>query len=299
MLDPTLSVVVAAQEARLTIAACLDSLLGQNQVAGLQIIVADGSRDGTADFVASHYPAVTLVRRPYPCSLPHLLGAGLALAQGQIVAITEGHCRFPPEWAEAVLRAHQATDGPVIGGAVEPGEGLRLTAWALYFADYGQFMRPLPAGPAREMPGENVSFKRPVLAAAGKDFATEGFWKTFFCWSLEQAGHPLLAEPAIAVTYHRHIGLGQMVRRRLRHGRCFGGMRARDLSPGRRLLLAAAGPLLPLLLAWRLWRNVWPKRRYRRQFLLAFPLAYLAILAWSAGEWWGNLIGPGRSCQYV
>ncbi|MBZ0303504.1 MAG: hypothetical protein K8J31_27435, partial [Anaerolineae bacterium] len=249
----------------------------------------------TGDLIARHYPILPLICLPYRASLPHLLGAGLKQAGGKIIAITEAHCVFPPDWATRVIAAHTAITTPVIGGAVEPGKGLSRSAWALYFADYGQFMQPLQPGPAVEMPGENVSFKADVLA--GHDFAASGFWKTFFCQSVEQSGHPLIAEPSIVIYYNRQLTGTQIVRRRWQHGRCFGGMRER--TPIKRLLFGLSGLSLPALLTYRFFRKVWPKARYRREFLLALPTALLAILSWSIGEWWGNLSGTGNSCNYV
>jgi glycosyltransferase involved in cell wall biosynthesis len=268
----------------------------------MQIVVVDGSQDDTAGVVAQQFPNLRLIQKSFPCSLPHLLGAGLVEAQGDIVAITEAHCVFPPDWARAVIAAHEQESVSVIGGVVEPGPELGWSDWALYFADYGQFMKPLRSGVAQEIPGENVSFKSSVLKAAqhaGANFERDGFWKTFFCRRLQQTGQPLVSVPDIVVFYNRRMSLTATVTRRLRHGRCFGGMRARQSSVGRRSMVAIGGGLLPVLIFVRLWRNVWPKRRYRREFIVSLPLSLTAVLAWSVGEWWGTLFGTGNACDYV
>ena len=299
---PSLSIIVTAQEARHTIVPCINSLLSQAASDDLQIIIVDGSRDGTAELAARQFPGLQLLQQSPPCSLPHLLGLGIKAAQGDIIAVTEAHCVFPPGWFRAVVTAHRRYPGPVIGGAVEPGPELGWSDWALYFADYGRFMQPLTPGPASEMPGENVSFKRAALEKAqseGSDFVRDGFWKTFFCNMLRQTGHSLLAAPEVVVFYNRRLTARQIVNRRLTHGRCYGGRRARQVSLPRRTLIALGGWLLPPLLAVRLWSNVWPKGRYRREFILSLPISLAAIIAWSAGEWWGNLLGIGNSCDHV
>ena len=67
----------------------------------------------------------------------------------------------------------------------------------------------------------------------------------------------------------------------------------------RRAGYALAAWLLPFIFLARVIKAVAPKRRYLRQFLLSLPLAVLAIVAWSAGEFWGYLTGAGGSCAHV
>lgn len=296
--DPRLSCVVALQQARQPLASCLDSLRAQIDPDGavLELIVVDGSPGDAAARLAPRYPDVTFLRASTARSLPVLHGLGIAVARGDLVAITEAHCTFLPGWVATAIAAHAATDSPVIGGAVEPGERLRPLDWALYFCDYGQFLPPLAAGPTRDLPGNNVVFKRAILDRV-TDIERRGFWKTFFCQQLVAEGRTLFAEPRLVVRYHRRLGLPQLVRRRFLHGRCFGGMRAERSGPARRALYALTGPLLPWLLLLKVARRVWPKGRHRRRFLRTLPWSALIVAVWSAGEWIGNLRGAGRSCS--
>lgn len=297
---PRLSVVVALQQARQPLVACLESLCAQVDPGGTapELIVVDGSPDGAAAGLVLRYPDVTFLRASKARSLPVLHGIGLAAARGDLVAITEAHCTFAPGWAAAAITAHDATESPAIGGAVEPGEGLRSLDWALYFCDYGQFLSPLVMGPTRDLPGNNVVFKRTVLDR-GADLDRCGFWKTFVCQQLAAEGWILLAEPGLVVRYHRRLDLRQLTRRRFLHGRCFGGMRAQRGRPGQRAFYVLTGPLLPWLLLLKLARRVWPKGRYRRRFLLTLPWSIVIVVVWSVGEWVGNLRGPGRSCSVL
>jgi glycosyltransferase involved in cell wall biosynthesis len=298
MLAPELSVVVATQNAHDTVAACLDSLLGQSGLAdgALEIIVVDGSADGTAALVAMRYPQLTPLRPIGTAGLPWLFGIGIARASGQLIALTEGHCTFPPNWAVAAIAAHHATDSPVIGGAVEPGCELSPLDWALFCCDYGQFLPPLQAGPTTDLPGNNIIFKRAILGSADS-FASAGFWKTFFVHQLAAKGLATLAEPRLAVVYHRHASLAQIIRRRYDHGRCFGAMRAPTMAPLRRAIYALAGPLLPWLLTYRLVQRMRAKPAYWVRFAAVLPRAFLMLLLWSIGEWVGHLAGAGRSCE--
>jgi len=64
-------------------------------------------------------------------------------------------------------------------------------------------------------------------------------------------------------------------------------------------LRIATAPGLPVLFCARIVRVVLPKRRYRREFILAFPVIMLATITWALGELVGYLGGPGRSCRHV
>jgi glycosyltransferase involved in cell wall biosynthesis len=297
---PELSVIVALQNARDSVAACLDSLLAQADLpeGALEIILVDGSQDGTAEFVSEHYPQLTLLQPPDVISLPELLGVGIMKAQGRLVAITEGHCTFARDWAAAAIAAHTETDCLVIGGVVEPGEELRALDLALYFCDYGQFLLPVTPGSTNDLAGNNVIFKQEVLQQ-GDDFAKTGFWKTFFCHQLEAQGQTFIALDRLLVYYHRCISLNQLLRRRYIHGRCFGAMRAQRCSSTQRVLYTLTGPLLPGLLTYKLIRKVWYKARYRRKFLFVLPFSFFILLFWSIGEWTGNLFGAGQSCRLL
>jgi len=295
---PQFSVVVAWQHAGQPLASCLASLRAQTGLpaGAIEVIVASGLQ-GKAD--PGGYPqpdtGACLVEADGG-SLPILHGLGIAASRGRLVALTEAHCTFPPDWATLAIAAHGRSDAAAIGGAVEPGASLRAPDWALYFCDYGQFLPPLTAGPTRDLPGNNVVFRRDVLDRA-PEAGRVGFWKTFYCLQLADEGHLLLADPSLVVSYHRRLSPAGIVRRRFVHGRCFGAMRARRSSRARRVLFALAGPAVPWLMLARLVRRAWPKRRFRRQLLGTMPLALLCLFVWAVGEWMGNLFGAGCSCS--
>lgn len=237
------------------------------------------------------------IRLPHPASLPQLLGAALARARGEIIAITDATCAVDEHWVPAILAAHAAPH-PVIGGVVEP-DGLRsLVDWAAYFYDYGRFMAPMAARAARLVPGINISLKRSALTT-GRRFVEGEFWKGQWCQHLQAEGISLYLNPEIVVRYRKSFTFRSFLCRWFHHGQCFAGMRLTQLSALERGVYFLGSPLLPLVFCWRFLRDVLPKRRYRRQLVRCFPLIVLAMVSWALGEWVGYLCGPGASCQQV
>ena len=186
----------------------------------------------------------------------------------------------------------------VIGGAVEFRSSARLVDWTAYFCEYGQFMRPLTEGKVNELPGNNVSFKRWALEKAS-EFTQNGFWKTYWCRALQKKGITLVSKPSIIVYYNKSYSLKPFLIRRFRHGRCFAGMRIVEISFLARAFYVLGSPILPFVFLVRLIGTLLPKQRYRREFVLSFPISVLAIIMWSIGEFCGYVAGPGQSCSYV
>ena len=235
----------------------------------------------------------------FPYSLPRLLGQGLAAASADIIAITEAHTTVAPDWAEAVLKAHHENTATIIGGIVEPKALESLSDWALYYADYGQFLPPYDSHHATEVPGNNVSFKRAIFPADRSQFLDSGFWKTFYVDEQKRQGHNSVQISTIIAYYNRRISLLQLLHRRFTHGRCFGGMQAETKRWYWRGLFAILGLLLPLILFWRQMRKLWVKKSHRGRIMRVSPAIGLAVLAWSLGEWWGTIKGKSRSCNFV
>lgn len=264
---------------------------------GVELILAYSSDDPRFTDPSRKYSEFVVIRRPAATTLPSLLGAALARATGEIIAITDATCEVPEDWATEILKAH-AAPYPVIGGSVEPNGLRRVINWASYFCDYGQFMRPLAEGAVTELPGNNISVKRWVLER-GKEFVAPQFWKTYWCRRLQAEGISLCSVPSIVVYYRKSFRLLPYLLHRFHNGRCFAGMRLVELSRARRALYVAAAPALPVVLTARmLWKTL-AKRRHLAELALSLPVSLLAILCWALGELCGYLTGPGLSCDHI
>lgn len=294
-----ISVVVAAQEGEANPAACLQSLIGQEGVDPdlLEIILVDG-RLGGGVVEGVDASRIVVIKAADGPSLPELFGRGIPRCRGDLVALTESHAVFPADWARSASVVHEETAAAAIGGAVTAGDLRGQLDWALYLVDYSAFVLPFEARETDDLPGCNVLFERRVLPQ-DQEMISIGFWKTFLCRQLAARGEKLWLDPRLVVLYNRRKTGREWIRRRWVHGRCFGGMRARNLTLVRRLVIAVLAPALPPILMIRMWRRLWAKERVRRQFLANLMSALLAHTVWVAGEWVGNLMGPGDSCLEV
>jgi glycosyltransferase involved in cell wall biosynthesis len=299
-IDVKLSVVIAAHDASAAIETCLAALEIQCRDAGIEVIVADSSTDGTPSLVSARFPWVKLLHFDEPLTVPALRGRGIAIARGEIIAILDPYSIAAEDWVARVLAAHAEHPHAVIGGSV----GLYRAAdsshsmWTLYLNEYGLFMPPIVRGETWIVPGSNVAYKRAALF----DGATPRypvFWKTFANWDIERDRSPLWLEPTIRVELFKPIPLSDYLRTRYHHGRCFAGLRVRQASALVRVARALSTPLVPVLLLWRWTRGFWPKRRERARFLLTVPAQFVLFSVWAWGEAVGYLNGSGDTCEQL
>lgn len=296
--SPVLSVVIAAHNAAAVIARCLAALCAQAGPGRVEVIVADSSTDGTTEAVRTEFPSVHLLHFDQPLTIPQLRGKGIAVAQGQIIAILDPFSVVARDWSSQLIKAHRERPNLAIGGAVElyDAESRSLADWATYLNEYGLFTPPVAEGEVNLLPGSNISYKRRALFD-GQRPAREEFWKTFVNWEIERTGSPLWLAPGMVVRLWKPVRFWDFFRTRYDHGRCFAAMRAARAGRLERLLRAATAPLLPALLLWRLGCPFWTKRRYRLKFAATAPLQLLLLASWACGEMAGYWRGSGRSCS--
>lgn len=284
-----LSIVVAADEAGPGLRRCLDALGAQVDPARMEVIVADGSASGARLHDGSQW--LTTVRLRSGVGVPHLWNAGMEAAQGNIIALTIEQCVPAPDWTASMLRAHSAGYA-AIGGAIEPGIGLSLAGWAIYFCRYSRYMLPAVAEFHDDLAGDNCSYKRTALEGLSGVIAA-GFWETFVHRAMRDRGQQLRLDPSIVVSYEGPVPFWGFLCRRFDHARLFAARRRQMMPRGQRWARAAASPIVPLVLLRRIGARVWNKGR-RGKFLASLPLLLALLVSWATGEGVGYLFGGKR-----
>jgi len=287
-----LSVVVASHNALSSVEDCLAALFRQHSKESIDFIVVDNSTDGTTEVIRRRFPDITLIERPPSELIPQLWSEGIRQSKGDIVAITTSHFIPAMSWIEEILKAHE-TPSSAVGGAIENHQDAGLIDWAIYFCRYSKFMLPLTGGVVAEIAGDNASYKREGLNRHEHTWQN-GFWEPAVHDALRQGGAQLLLAPSIVVYHKRSFGVSGFLIQRLQHGRQFGGWRASELSKLNRMLFVALSPAIPIVLLFRMARQVVRKRRHLSKFVFCFPLIAIFTLSWTLGELTGYLFGSTK-----
>ena len=293
-----MSVVAFARDARETIAEALRSLAGQEGIDRAEVIVADGSSDGTTAIVAG-FPWVRHLRLP-PGTMPALKGAAIREARGEIVAILDPTDAAEAGWIRAIVAGLADPSVTAVGGTVVLGGPRTGANAAAYLFEYGAFNPPVAAGATQgDLPGNNCAYRASALLDTCGDLLAGGFWKPFFHARIRERGGQLHIHPALQVqhlTRHRLLPFG---RARFHYGRCFGAMRIARARGPLRVLYVLAAPAVPALLFLRHVARALRHPGNRRLLPRALPALLAVCFFWGVGEMLGTWLGPGRSCARV
>jgi len=205
---------------------CVQSLLAQQGIADLQIVVVDSSADGTAERLQRDFPTVEVIGLAQQTPQSIARNIGVARTHAPFVAITDHDCVVPPDWLVRLLAHHREGEYAAVGGAVGNGTPTNVIGTASYLIEFNEF---LPIGGPRlvtMLPHCNVCFRREVFTTVGPfRAAPPGAEDLVFNFLISQRGGRILFDPAIVVQHlnrtaflrflsHQHLlGFGSAVAR--------------------------------------------------------------------------------------
>lgn len=296
---PALSIVVASVNEWPSLVQCLASLAKLHERERCEVIVVRSAPRQEARQIATEHPGVRVIACPNPEPVPRLRSLGLRAARGAIVATAEDHFVYDEQWGVRILAAHRARLHVAIGGAVENASRDRVVDWAAYIAEYGKFMLPLPPGPAADLPGPNVSYKRGPLEEACGDLLDRGVWENLLYDRLRARGLGLYADPAILAYHAKRFGFREFLAQRYHFGRSYAATRVAGSPAVTRAFRVTIALFLPPLFLWRYAVALGRKRRGIAPLVKASPLLAVFAVAWSVGEFLGYAFGDGGSSLRV
>jgi hypothetical protein len=283
---PPLSAVIAVRDGIDEIAPVLAALLPQARRTGTEVLVV-GQVDGAAP------EGVRLVRVDDD-DIYRLRLAGVRAARGEVVAIGEDHAVPPPDWCEAVVRAHAAQpEAPAVVGCLRNATDGTLSGRVNFLAFAAPFQVPMPALPVtrRPPPVSCLSLKRDALAHLD---GRVGELEAELVPRLAAEGR-LAVDDRVVMDHYQDHGLVWALTNGFHSARASYGL--------------ARGPVWSGRLREARWALAnWPVRIYadareatRRQHGQRIELALIAVLGVGAGVGAavGALVGPGRSPDRV
>jgi hypothetical protein len=291
--EPELSVILVTETIPLAMET-ISHLAAQTAAGKLELVLGtpDGTLNGGPVPEMQRFHSMRVIQWDPAKGAPSGRAAAIFEASAPVVVLSETHCFPEPGWAEALIDAHR---GPWAGVGPElDNDNPSGISWGNLLVDYSQWVAPATPGPADDIPGHNSSYKRSLLLEFGDELPHLLESESNLHWSLRARGHRLYVEPR-ARTHHRNIT--KVVPALVEHfynGRTFGALRSRRWHPLRRILYALGSPLVPLLRASRIVRQLRQKDRLdllRR----ALPMMMATLVSHAAGEMTGYLSGSGRS----
>jgi glycosyltransferase involved in cell wall biosynthesis len=216
--SPKISVVVACYNGGRTLQPCLDSLGRLNYPSFEVIIVDDGSTDITPQ-VASLYKNFRCLRQPH-LGLAVARNAGIAAADGEIVAFTDADCRADEDWLYYLAGDLLKGSFVGVGGHNFLPQDDSAVAAAVMVSPGGPAHVMLTDRQAEHIPGCNMAFYKWALADIG------GFDPIFHragddvdvCWRLQERGFRIGFSPSGFVWHYRRSTVAAYLRQQSGYG---------------------------------------------------------------------------------
>lgn len=229
-----------------------------------------------------------MLHEPRRLTVPALRWSAVPHTRGDLVAAIEARSVPSPTWCADLVAAHEmAPQSPAVGGPVDLKPDATPFDWGLYFSEFAAFAPPLPAGPAAQLSGANLSYKRAALDGS-RDLMDRGFWEAALHERWRARGDVLWLSDA-RVVFHNGMTEGDAIRMRFHYGRSY----AADRFDDRRLasvFYAALSPLLPFVITARAAGHA-SRKGLLGPFVSGLPWLVVLNAAWACGEMAGYLLG--------
>lgn len=146
-----LSIIIVSWNTRALTASCLTTLLADlNGIEAEVFVVDNASTDGSADFVATHFPTVHLIRNTENVGFSRANNQALPLCRGRWVILLNSDTETRPGAMRALLAAADADPKiGMVGPLLLNGDGTIQQSWSRY------------VGPAREFLGRHDRSEAP------------------------------------------------------------------------------------------------------------------------------------------
>ena len=292
---PRVSVILPAYHSDATLATCLEALRAQT-FRDFEVIVVNSSAEEHTRRVVQRYPEVVFEQSPRRL-LPHAArNAGVRLARGDLLVVTDPDCVPAPTWLERLVQAQAA--GAVVQGSMAL-QGGGWVAQGAHLCKWYHLLPGLPPCSLETVATGNALYARAVWAAVGP-FEEEFFaGDALLSWRAADHGFNLAFEPdAVVAQVHQH-GLASLARERFARGREYGRVRAgyQAWSRPRTGVYLLALPLLPLIMLARAARAC-RRAGWLGVYLRTLPVGVVGQVAWCLGEALGHvghLVAPRRA----
>lgn len=281
------SVIIPSYRSRATIAVTLESILSQDFQGSMEVLVADSSDDGTADWMRERFPQVTV----HHSSSRLLAGAarnlGAQQSRGRVLAFIDADARAAPDWLSTLhRRLRENPDVVMVGAAVANANRESANARALYWLEFSEFLPDQPSGLRTVLSSSNLLIRR-------EDFFAVGGFNTDFGMSEDlilsvSIGRGLFLDTGTKI-FHTHRTDWAHVKEHLyRLGYWSGRFRRKYTVRGSGL---ARLPLLSFGLTpyrfWHVLRRVWKCEPQRLAVLTGVPRLLGGLWAWNRGFYAG------------
>jgi hypothetical protein len=224
--------------------------------------------------------------------------AGIRAASAPVVVLSEDHSFPDPDWAEALVKAHDsgcAVAAPVLRNANPKS----MISWANLLLEYYPWLDGAPDGEMSDLPGHNSAYNRDLLLSYGDRLESVLEVEAVVQRDIVESGHRMLLEPRAKTSHLNFSRLSSSIGLRFNAGRSFAGHRTMGWPVRKRALYIAGGALIPIVRLIRITRMLRTSKEYSCLFPRILPALCTMLLADGLGEVAGYIAGPGDAPRFL
>lgn len=255
---------------------------------------ASDLRATTSTIVGFH--SIKVIEAHSIASLSPARGLGVRNAIAPNVFIAETHAYPDPDLAATCVQA-LSNEWSVIVPGFRNGNPETTLSRAGFISDYGAWLQGLPAGQTERTPSYNAAFRRSVLMEFGDRLDHAITFGDELFLGLQARGHKAYFDPAITIEHINLCRLGPWLHERFLAGVLIGGYRGARWSWARRIVYAAASPLIPFVILSRIQGGALAAARHDTMPAGTGAAIILGALIKAAGEFRGYLAGTGDTAD--
>lgn len=292
---PILSIVLQVGGQRERSERCLASLLDQESIEQIEIILIDYGLGSFPPLRGSDHPSVMTIPRPEYEAFGFSRSLGVQKAGAPVVAFIEDHCIVDRGWAAAIVGAH-SQDWKAIGGEVYVANSGVGISDAIAVMNYARWLAPARTGIYELLVGHNTAYDRQALLDFEDDLPLMLRCDPVLQWKLREEGHFAYLDDAIKFAHINETEIAPITRGYFLWNRMFAPTRARVFkwSPARRFAWIILSPLIPLVRITKQFAFILINRpSLLRDFLRSIPVQFIAQSVAAAGQTTGLIFGVG------
>jgi Glycosyltransferases, probably involved in cell wall biogenesis len=224
--------------------------------------------------------------------------AGIRAASAPIVVLSEDHSFPDPDWANALVRAHEtgcAVAAPVLRNANPKS----MISWANLLLEYYPWLEGAPQAEMSDLPGHNSAYNRDLLLSYGERLESVMEVEAVVQRDIVEQGHRMLLEPEAKTSHLNFSRLSSSLGLRFNAGRSFAGHRTMGWPTLKRIMYIAGGLLIPLVRLARISAMLRKSKEYSWLFPRILPALCTMLLADGLGELAGYIAGPGDAPRFL
>jgi GT2 family glycosyltransferase len=298
--QPALSVVITTGQLRHLSTLALRSLIEQDMIDQMEIIIIDCVPPETPALPNSDHARVRVIRKPADFDFEQGMVLGIQESRAPIVALLEEHCITLPGWAKAMVEAHKEPWGAVCGEVLNGNPGLGLSNAEFFATRNIRWQSPAEKSQLNMIDGHNSSYKRDILLGYGERLEMMLRAEAVLLFKMQEDGYKLLLEPAAKYIHVNEASFKTLPSTLYYWHRVFGYTRAIifEWSVVEKIKRVLMLPLLPFWHSLKTLTYIIQKRPDRLlMFFVNVPLMLVLHYAASFGQFMGLVFGEGDAAH--